>query len=201
MKKIDCACAEYSEGLLSGVLIPYWKYERTGLVESEIPECLAEARPPQERGSRQLVSTKQQSTAEAEPILVAEEFVAIRYLSLIRAVLANMRCLMIFASVFFVLAMAAWNSYPFQPRQLFDWTFTALLLFLGLGVIWIFAQMHRDPILSRITGTAENELGWDFWFRILSFGAVPVATWLAYQFPEVGSAVYKFIEPGVSVVK
>jgi hypothetical protein len=201
VKKIDCACAKYSEGLLSGVLIPYWKYERTGLVESEIPECLAEARLPQERGSRQLVSTKQQSAAEAEPILVAEEFVAIRYLSLIRAVLANMRCLMIFASVFFVLAMAAWNSYPFQPRQLFDWTFTALLLFLGLGVIWIFAQMHRDPILSRITGTAENELGWDFWFRILSFGVVPVATWLAYQFPEVGSAVYKFIEPGVSVVK
>jgi len=201
VKKIDCACAKFSEGLLSGVLIPYWKYERTGLVESEVPEALGEVRPPQTRGVRRHVCGKLQTEGETEAILVAEEFLAMRYLSLIRAVLANMRCLMIFVSVFFVLAMAAWSSYPFQPRQLFDWTFTALLLFLGMGVIWVLAQMHRHPILSRITDTAENELGWDFWFRILSFGAVPVATWLAYHFPDVGSVIYKFIEPGVSVVK
>lgn len=201
VKKIDCACAKFSEGLLSGILIPYWKNQRTGLVESEVPESPAESRPPQTHGTRRHVSTKLTSTPETGPILAAEEFVAIRYLWLIRTVLANMRCLMIFVSAFFVLAMAAWSSYPFQPRQLFDWTSTALLLCLGLGVIWVLAQMHRHPILSRITDTPENELGWDFWFRILSYGAIPVATWLAYQFPEIGSVIFKFIVPSVPVVK
>jgi hypothetical protein len=61
--------------------------------------------------------------------------------------------------------------------------------------------MHRDPILSRITETNANELGFDFYVRIISFGALPVFTWLAYQFPEIGSAVFKFIQPGLDVVK
>ena len=46
--------------------------------------------------------------------------------------------------------------------------------------------MHRNPILSRITDTTPNKLGVDFYIRIATFGAVPVLTWLAYQFPEIG---------------
>jgi len=141
------------------------------------------------------------AATELPRILVAEEFLAIRYLSMIRAVLANMRHLMTFVSTSFVLAMVAWNSYPFQPRQWVDWLFTGLLVFLGWGVIWVFAQMHRNPILSRITDTKANELGWDFYLRIVSFGAVPFLAWLTYQFPDVGGLVYKFLQPGVPVIK
>jgi hypothetical protein len=61
--------------------------------------------------------------------------------------------------------------------------------------------MYRDPILSRITDTKANELGWEFWLRIISFGAVPVMAWLAYQFPDVGSTIYKFVEPAIPVIK
>jgi hypothetical protein len=47
-------------------------------------------------------------TSEEPPrILVAEEFLAIRYIPLFRAVLSNMRYLMIFVSASFVLAMVA----------------------------------------------------------------------------------------------
>jgi hypothetical protein len=132
---------------------------------------------------------------------VAEEFLAIRYMSLICAVLANMRYLMLFISASFVLAVVAWNSYPFQPRQTVDWLFTGLLALLGSGIVWVFAQMHRNPILSRITDTRPNELGWDFYLRIASFGVLPVVAWLAYQFPDVGSVIYRFVQPGVPVVK
>ena len=109
-------------------------------------------------------------------IAAAEEFLAMRYMSVIRAVLANMSYLMTFVSLTFVLAIVAWNSYPFQPRQLVDWGCTALLVVLGAGVIWVFAQMHRDPILSRVSDTRPNELGWDFYLRIITFGAIPVFT-------------------------
>jgi hypothetical protein len=72
---------------------------------------------------------------------------------------------------------------------------------MGSGVIWVFAQMHRNPILSRITDTRPNELGWDFYFRVISLGAFPVFAWLAYQFPDIGSMISKFLQPGVPVIK
>jgi hypothetical protein len=61
--------------------------------------------------------------------------------------------------------------------------------------------MHRDPILSRITDTTPNELGLDFYIRIISFGAVPVLTWLAYNFPTLGGTLLKILRPGVDVMK
>jgi hypothetical protein len=96
---------------------------------------------------------------------------------------------MYFISTTFALAIMAWNSYPFQPRQVIDWMFTLLLIILGSGVVWVFAQMYRDPILSRITHTTPNELGMEFYLRVASFGAIPLLTWLAYHFPDVGGTV------------
>jgi hypothetical protein len=193
MKNIEIKLAAFSQELLSNILIPYWKHERSGLVESD--EFLDDPyRPRQPR-------TRAPAPTESSRILAAEEFVAIRYISLIRAVLANLRYLMIFVSVSFVLAILAWNSYPFQPRQLVDWSFTGLLAVLGTGVILVFAQMHRNAILSRITDTKANELGWDFYLRIISFGVLPVLTWLAYQFPDIGDFVTKFVQPAVPVIK
>jgi hypothetical protein len=37
-------------------------------------------------------------------------------------------------------------------------------------------------------------MGFDFYVRLVSFGAVPVLTWLAYQFPELGGTLFKFIQ-------
>jgi hypothetical protein len=184
IEEIEKKIAEFSQFLLSSLLIPYWQNERTGLVEG--------------RDSEQAPVPEPQPPAH---ILAAEEFLVIRYISLITAVLANLRYLMTFVMASFVLAFLAWNSSSFQPRQLLDWAFTILLLILGSGVIVVFAQMHRNPILSRITDTRANELGWDFYFRILSFGAIPVLTWVAYQFPDFGSMIYRIIEPAVPIVK
>jgi hypothetical protein len=172
--------AEFSEILLTYVLVPHWK------------KC----------GNRTIASMEKRVSPEDSPcIRAAEEFLAIRYLALIRAVLANLRQLMMFVSLSFVLAIVAWNSYPFQPRVFINWVFTGMLAILGCGIIWVLAQVHRDPVLSRITHTKANELGLEFYFRIITFGAVPVLTWLAYQFPEVGSTIFKFLQPGLEVVK
>jgi hypothetical protein len=184
VKRLEERFAAVSQFLLSHILIPHWQDRRTGLVESREPEISSNL-----------------SSAVPDRILAAEEFLAIRYISLITAVLANMRYLMTFVSLSFVLAVLAWNSYPFQPRKLFDWFFTGLLGILGAGVIGVFAQMHRNAILSRITDTKPNELGWDFYFRIVSFGALPVLTWVAYQFPDMGNLIYRFVEPVVPVIK
>lgn len=109
--------------------------------------------------------------------------------------------LMLFVSTAFVLALIAWNSYPFQPHAFIDWCFTILLAMLTLGFVWVFAQMHRNAILSRITDTTANELGWEFYLHLVTFGAVPVLTWLAYQFPEIGGTLYRVVQPGLQVVR
>jgi hypothetical protein len=90
---------------------------------------------------------------------------------------------------------------PLPATRLIDWCFTILLVMLGLGFVWVFAQMHRNAILSRITDTKPNELGWEFYLRIITFGAIPVLTWLAYQFPQIGGGLYKVLQPGLQVVK
>jgi hypothetical protein len=125
----------------------------------------------------------------------------VRYIALIRAVLVNVRYLMVFVAAVFVLSLVAWNSYPFQPHAFIDWCFTLLLRITSTGFIVVFAQMHRNAILSRITDTKANELGWDFYLRLITFGGIPVLTWLAYQFPQIGGSLYKILQPGLQVVK
>ncbi len=190
---IEMLYAKFCEHLLSYLLIPYWSEQRVGFVEE------GEGEHPGSDSSK----PDSDSGVLKDPVYIrlAEELLAIRYVALIRSVLVNSRYLMLFVSASFVLAIIAWNSYPFQPRQLIDWCFTLLLVFLGCGFIWVFAQMHRNAILSRITDTRPNELGRDFYIRILTFGAIPVLTWFAYQFPEVGGGLFKILQPGLQVIK
>ena len=183
MHRVEEGLAEFSRELLAAVLIPYWSAHHVDFVQSKE------------------IDLPHPESPTPLPIQLAEEFLAIRYVSAIGAVLGNLRDLMFFVSISFVLAFLAWNSGTFQPRLRFDWIFTVLLAVLGCVVISVFAQMHRNTILSRITDTRANELGWDFYFRVASFGALPVLTWLAYQLPDLGSLIFRFVEPSVPVVK
>ena len=195
MRAVEENYAEFSEALLERVLVPYWMAKRSSPVENEEIETKPEHEHSEESGK--------ESKQIGDPIYirVAEEFLAIRYLSLIRVVLGYMRALLLFVSASFVLAIVAWNSYPFQPRQFIDLVFTCMLAVLGCGIIIVLVQMHRDPILSRITHTKPNELGVEFYVRIVALGAVPVLTWVAYQFPDLGKTLFKVLQPGLEVVK
>jgi hypothetical protein len=193
MHSIEVDFAKFGGIVLRDVLIRDWQDKNCSFVERENTD--ADSSPVGKQAG------PDSGTSTPPYIPVAEEFVALRYLSLIRSVLANIRYLMVFVSCTFVLAIVAWNSYPFEPRQLIDWVFTGLLAVLGLGVTWVLAQIHRDAILSRIAKTKANELGAEFYIRIISFGALPLLTWLAYEFPGVGNTILKFLQPGIEVMK
>lgn len=185
---VEQGYAEFCRVLIDGLLEHEWDTARIGHVE--------------ESSLSKKEDKEKEPTAE-DPTFVqlAEELLVVRYVALIRAVLINIRYLMLIVSTAFVLALIAWNSYPFQPHAFIDWCFTILLAILTLGFVWVFAQMHRNAILSRITDTTANELGWEFYLRIISFGAVPILTWLAYQFPAIGGSIYRIVQPGLEVVK
>jgi hypothetical protein len=152
--RIEDHFADFAQKLLTVVLIPYWSDTRVGLVASEdideLPIRARRSETPVEHPSLPMELHACATSNEPARILLTEEFLAIRYISLVRAVLSNMRYLMIFVSVSFALAMVAWNSYPLQPRQFGDGLFTGGLVLIGSGMVWVLAQMHRNPILSRI---------------------------------------------------
>jgi hypothetical protein len=205
---IEEGYATFCGALLDSVLTHYWDQVRTGLVEESNspinPEAKSdEAANPQKADATKKPDEKLDKTPHcgAAFIHLAEELIVIRYVALIRAVLVNMRYLMLFVSAAFVLTIIAWNSYPFQPHRLIDWCFTFLFVFISIGFITIFAQMHRNPLLSRITDTAPNKLGIDFYLRLATFGAVPVLTWLAYQFPGIGGNLFRILKPSLQVLK
>jgi hypothetical protein len=199
MCAIECDYATFAERLLADILVPYWLKQRCTPVEADTPSP-AHTHTDKHEGEIQI---DQARSGSEDPLYIrlAEEFLVIRYISLIRAVLINIRQLMTFASSAFVLAIIAFNSYPFEPRQWIDWAFTGLLFALGASVVLVFAQMHRNPILSRITGTQVNELGIDFYIRLATFGAVPVLTWLASQFPTIGNGISRLLQSGLQVAK
>jgi hypothetical protein len=192
---IENGYAKFCGTLLDRVLVPYWDQIRNGLVEESNSPLGDEA------DTEKAEKTDKGRHCALAFIRLSEELIVIRYVALIRAVLVNMRYLMLFVSSAFVLAVIAWNSYPFQPHRLIDWCFTLLMLSIGTGFVWVFAQMHRNPILSRITDTTPNDLGIDFYIRIATFGAIPVLTWLAYQFPEIGGSLFRILQPSLQVMK
>jgi hypothetical protein len=130
-----------------------------------------------------------------------EEYAALRYVAFIRGVLYHMRHLIIFLAVSFSLIMIALNVYSFEPHQTLIWSFTAIFCIVGFMIVLVLAQVHRDHILSRVTGTKANELGLPFYIRIISFGAVPVLTLLATHFPAIGHYLLSFLQPGLESLK
>jgi DNA-binding transcriptional MerR regulator len=181
MGAIEKKYATCSETILCCILLPHWLRKRHSLMQSVSKDAVPEKEP--------------------NIVLLAEELLAIRYVAIIRAVLAQMRYLLLFITMALVLIMLATNSYPFQPKQEIDWCVTGLFLSFSAGIVLVLAQMHRNPLLSRITNKNSKSLGLDFYLRVAGFGAVPLITWLATQYPSIGGTLYGVLKPGLEVMK
>jgi hypothetical protein len=65
----------------------------------------------------------------------------------------------------------------------------------------VYAQMHRDSTLSLVTDTKPGELGVDFWFKLIGFGAGPILGLLATIFPELPGSLFSWLQPGLDSIK
>lgn len=130
-----------------------------------------------------------------------EEFVALRYVAFIGGVLYQIRLLIIIVAMLFTLILLGLNLYSFEPHQSLIWSFTAMFAVIGFLVVKVLREVHRDNILSRITGTKPDELGLDFYLRIALFGTAPLVTLLATHFPAIGRYLASFLQPGLEAIK
>jgi len=132
--------------------------------------------------------------------ILKEEIVGLRYLVYIRHVFRPLKDLLWLMVTGFVLAVASQHSYPFRGHRMIGLASVVILLLIGVGIGIVFAEMERDPILSRITETKANELGKNFYWRIVQFGALPLLTVFASQFPSLGRFIFSWLEPALEAL-
>jgi hypothetical protein len=135
------------------------------------------------------------------PTRLAERFAALVYLNFILTILLRMKTLAITAGGLYIFLLLSVNSYPFEPKIALR-SIAILMLIVVVGMVgYVFAQVHRDSILSLVTQTKPGELGVAFWLRMGSFVALPLISLLASQFPTLNNALFFWLEPAVSALK
>jgi hypothetical protein len=138
------------------------------------------------------------SNVTREAYEYAGKYVALQYSVYIGYVLHQLQNLLLCSIVCFVLVVAALNSFSFQaPGAMFRFLMAALAVS-AVAVLMVLAQMERDPILSRLSGTPEGVLGKDFYIRALAYGALPILTVLSTQFPAISRFVSAWVQPAAA---
>ena len=119
----------------------------------------------------------------------------------IRQVFRDLRNLLGFIIVGFVLAVISLSSYTFQGHRWIGVASAIALLAIGTGVAVVLAGMDRDAILSRISSTKPDEVGVTFYLRLAQFGALPSLTLLASQFPALNRFLFSWVQPALEALK
>ncbi|HYO84705.1 MAG TPA: hypothetical protein VES20_25100 [Bryobacteraceae bacterium] len=133
--------------------------------------------------------------------LLKEEFIALRILAWIRYVLRQIRNLLQFTVVSFVLFVLALHAYPFQSERLIDQLTVGMFLIFGSCVFSVLAQLDRDALLSRITDSTAGRLDRAFYVRLVTYGAVPALAVIASQFPSFGRWLYSTVQPVLEAMR
>jgi hypothetical protein len=133
--------------------------------------------------------------------LLAEEFVSMVYANFLASILLRMRSVVVEAVGIYLLLLLSISFYPFEPNPAMFTLAVMLIVLMAIVMAYVYAQMHRDATLSRLTSTPEGELGIDFWMQLLAAGALPVLGLLAVQFPTVSHILTNFLQPALQSVK
>ena len=200
--------AEISAELGKLVLRPYWKshdlpYVGHHFVQGTESQTAETAAAEAAAGIPNLLSDALAKTSRPRHITneayeYASKYIALQYSVFIGYVLRHLQNLLLCSIACFVLIVVALNCFVFQFPEALSYCLAAVLVLSGLKVLLVLAQLERDPIFSRLSGTHPGELGKDFYFRAFAIGALPVLTVVSTQFPAVSRFLSSWVEPAVS---
>ena len=135
------------------------------------------------------------------PLQAAEEFFVLPYLGFIQNTIGRIRSIAISMLALFVAATLAVSSYPFDPLPVIGAIFLITFALVGTTTVFVYAEMHRDATLSRITNKRPGELGFDFWAKLVTFGLGPLIGLLTTLFPSMTDFIVSFLQPGIQAIK
>ena len=176
LEEFQTSVAAVAGKLLTDVLVPSWRKETDSLILTvgDTPED--EPRTPD----------KVPLAEVEEHIRNAEELVCLPYLGFVQNILGRLRTLVLGMAWLFVAVTLSVSSYPFDPRQAVSGILIVLFLVLAVVISYVYADMHRDATLSHVTNTNPGQLGTEFWFKLIGFGAGPILGLLTTVFPGRG---------------
>jgi hypothetical protein len=180
IESIQAEMAKMSARLICDVLKPLWNEESAPVVSSD------------ERIAKTPLSPLR---------VLAEEYAALTYVNFLVTVLLRMRTMVMSAIGMYVFIVISMNVYPFEPHPALQTLAIVLLVMLGVVVAYVYAEMHREAILGRLTSKGNGELGWEFWLKLASAGAIPVFSLLVVQFPEINQFLFSWLKPALDAVK
>lgn len=198
------------EGLLNRIANPQEPYILTHLRVIEANNWMAEAAQVLARGleiewqkgnSDSLVARAIETKSEFPKYAAQEEFLALRFVAWIRYHLLAIRALLKFIGYGFILLVAGLTAYPFEAHRQISLALIMVFLGIACGLVFVFADMNRDPLLSRLSDTDANELSRELFFRLASFGALPLTTLLATQVPEIGNVLLRWVQPALEAIR
>jgi hypothetical protein len=139
--------------------------------------------------------------APGKLVVLGEELIALRLLVFVRYVIRQLRNFVGFIIAGFIVSILSLHAYPFQATRWIGITTVIVFVIIGAGIVFVFAEMDKDAILSRITDTQANHVGKTFFVRLATFGALPLLTVLASQFPSIGQMISTWLQPAIDAVK
>jgi len=115
--------------------------------------------------------------------------------------LGRIRTIVLGGIYLFIALSIAVSSYPFDPRTFVSAILLSLFLAFGGIVLSTYADMHRDVTLSHLTNTKPGELGSEFWFKVIGYGAAPLLGLITQVFPQWSGFLFSWLQPGLSSLK
>ncbi len=188
-REFQKSIASASGTLLSKLLVPAWRREKKSLIVEIARDEKEEAAP------------NCQPPSKDEHIRNAEEFVCLNYLAFIQNVLGRLRTMTMTIMLLLIVSTVAMSTYPFDPQQALSAISIVLFVIVGVVIVKVYADMHRDATLSHVTNTKPGELGTEFWFKIVGFGLAPLIGLLTRLFPGITDFIFSWLQPGISSLK
>ena len=138
---------------------------------------------------------------EQRPSDFSQIFVALQYSMFITFGVRQIQNLLLSVSLGFGLLVVALNVYIFEAAHLINRVLLVGFVVLGYVIWQVMAQMERDPILSRLSGTAEGVLSREFYVKFIGYAALPIVSLLSSQFPAIGHFLSSWVEPSLEAFK
>ncbi len=153
--------------------------------------------------SSSALDSSNEKSAQTIPrdVEAVEQFVCLVFFNFILIVLLRIRNLALIVAGIYIFVVLSLTSYPFEPRTPLHFFMFAVFFLVASAVAAVFAQMHRDNVLSSITDSKPGELGGDFWLRLGGAVGLPLVGLLAYQFPEIGGFLFSWLQPALQMLK
>ncbi len=196
LSSLQRSLAETAAVMITQLLIPTWRGESKSLILNP-----GDGKPGDSDGKDKADPCAASVSSLPRHIRNAEELVCLVYMAFIQNVLGRLRSLVMGIICMFIAIAVAIASYPFDPRPLLSGIVVILFAILGITIVAVYSQMHRDTTLSNLTSTTPGELGSDFWFKLIGFGVGPALGLIASVFPEFTEFLFSWVQPSLGSVK